>query len=116
MSGVTLVGKLQIKDGGREKFDAVAKKVMAAVANNPGVTRYEWYVNDDGEVMAVENYANDDAVIAHVTGEAGALLPELFQFADVQSIDMYGVLGEKASEVVASFPITHRGTPAFSVG
>lgn len=52
--------------------------------------------------------------MAHLGGDAGALLPEVFQFADLQGIDLYGEPGSTVREAMASSPVTYHGEPAFS--
>ncbi|HVL90881.1 MAG TPA: antibiotic biosynthesis monooxygenase family protein [Actinomycetota bacterium] len=116
MSECLFIGRFQIKDGKQEDFGQVAKRIMAAVAKEPGVKRYDWYEGKDGAVMAVEIYVSGEAVMEHMTGEAGALLPEIFEFADVVGIDLYGEPGATVREAMAAFPITYYPEPTFSPG
>lgn len=115
MGRITLIGHLQIRDGQRASSDGVAKQIMALVkATEPGVLTYDWHVGADGAVDAFEVYEDSDALIAHMTGEAGSRLPEVFEFSALSSIDLYGELSDKAKEVTAAFPIVDHGAPAFS--
>jgi len=115
MDRITLVGHLKIHPGKYEEFAQVAKRIMALVEDEPDVQVYEWYIDkDSGACEAFETYKDSKAVIGHMTGPVGAALPELFQFADIVSIDLYGELTPEARELTAAFPITHRGLPAFS--
>jgi len=64
---LSIVAKIKVKDGQQEQFEAVARKLVAAVnANEPGCKLYTLSKGDDPlTYVFMERYENDDAAKAH---------------------------------------------------
>ena len=63
----SIVATIKVKDGKAADFEAVALKLVAAVAaNEPGCLLYTLSKGDDPlTYVFIERYANEDAVKAH---------------------------------------------------
>jgi len=68
---LSVVAKIKVKDGQQAGFEAVAKKLAAAVnANEPGCLLYTLNKGDEPlTYVFIERYANEDAVKAHRAAE-----------------------------------------------
>jgi quinol monooxygenase YgiN len=64
---LSVVAKIKVKDGQQASFEAVAKKLAAAVnANEPGCLLYTLNKGDDPTTYVfLERYKDEDAVKAH---------------------------------------------------
>ena len=68
---LSIVAKVKVKDGRQTEFEAVARRLVAAVnANEPGCLLYTLNKGDDplGYVM-LERYRDEDAIKAHRASE-----------------------------------------------
>ena len=64
---ISVVAKIPVKEGANAEFEAVAKKLVAAVAENePGCELYELHKTEDPQVyLFVERYVDMDAIENH---------------------------------------------------
>ncbi len=62
-----VIAKIKVKEGQQAEFEAVAKKLVAAVnANEPGCKLYALHKTDDPLLYVfMERYENQEAVDAH---------------------------------------------------
>jgi len=101
---------LKIHEGKSDAFRKIADEMTALTKKEPGALGYEWYLSADGtSCRLVETYADQAAVMAHVTGTAVRdWLPQLLQ---VSSITAFGVYGDPGAEAGAS--LTAAGAEVF---
>lgn len=88
-AGVHWVAQLTIAEGKLDEFKAQAEKTIASVmANEPGALAYEWHISEDGRLCNVDEwYADVEAALAHVRGEAVTLrLPELLGVSEFTAL------------------------------
>ena len=64
---LSIVAKITVKAGSEADFEAVAKKLVAAVnANEAGCEFYQLHKGDDPLVYTfIERYRDEDATVAH---------------------------------------------------
>jgi quinol monooxygenase YgiN len=86
------VAVVKIHDGQLEEFKARAEETIAtAKANEPGQLVYEWHISPDGTTCHVDEwYADTEAALAHVRGEAVTeKLPKLLEVSDFAELWIY---------------------------
>lgn len=96
---------LSIADGKLEAFERIAEAMLAATRSEPGALGYDWYIGSDRcHCRLLEAYANADAVLAHLTGPVvQEFVPRLLAVAALNSFEVYGDPGPKASAMLAGF-------------
>ena len=101
---------IKIHEGKVEAFRKIVDEMTALTKEEPGALGYEWYLSaDDTSCRLVETYADQAAVMAHITGTAVRdVLPQLLQ---VSSITSFGVYGDPGAEAGAS--LTAAGAEVF---
>ena len=64
---ISVVAKIPVKEGANADFEAVAKKLVAAVAENePNCMMYELHKTEDPQIyLFVERYTDWDAIENH---------------------------------------------------
>jgi len=96
---------LSIADGKLEAFEKIAEAMLAATRNEPGALGYDWCLSSDRrQCRLLETYANADAVVAHLTGPVvQEYVPKVLTVAALNSFEVYGDPGTKASAMLAGF-------------
>jgi quinol monooxygenase YgiN len=96
---------LSIADGKLEEFGKIAEAMLAATRREPGALGYDWYLSSDRRhCRLLETYADADAVVAHLTGPVvQESVPKLLAVATLNSFEVYGDPGPKASAMLAGF-------------
>jgi quinol monooxygenase YgiN len=96
---------LSIADGKLEAFEKIAEAMLAATRSEPGALGYDWYLSSDRRYCRLlETYADADAVETHLTGPVvQESVPKLLAVAALNSIEVYGDPGPKASAMLAGF-------------
>jgi quinol monooxygenase YgiN len=96
---------LSIADGKLEVFEKIAEAMLAATRSEPGALGYDWYLSSDRRhCRLLETYADADAVVTHLTGPVvQESVPKLLAVAVLNSFEVYGDPGPKASAMLAGF-------------
>jgi quinol monooxygenase YgiN len=91
MGKLHLVGRATIPDGQAEKCKACHADCAANVkATEPGTSRYESFISEDGkEMVFLETYADSDAVLAHATNPVNSG-NQLLSIAQLTSLELFG--------------------------
>lgn len=78
MKNIQITAKFKIHAGKAEEFKKMAADCITAVKKNePGALQYDWFLSpDESECIVRENYADSNAVLAHM-GNVGELLDKL---------------------------------------
>jgi quinol monooxygenase YgiN len=105
---------LTIQEGKLDAFQAVAQTMIAGTQKEPGAVGYDWCLSSDRKrCRIVETYADQNAVLAHLTSPVvQELVPKLLQTATLNRFEVYGDPGPKAAEILAGvgaeiFPFWH---------
>jgi quinol monooxygenase YgiN len=103
---------LTIQEGKLDAFQAVAQTMIAGTQKEPGAVGYDWCLSSDRKrCRIVETYADQNAVLAHLTSPVvQELVPKLLQTATLNRFEVCGDPGPKATEILAGvgaeiFPI-----------
>ena len=90
MSRLAVRAVFRVHPGHRESFCSLVERIVARVRENePGTTRYDWYVQGDGDSYVVlEEYESSEAVLLHMQN-VGPLLGEIFAAASLE-VEIYG--------------------------
>jgi quinol monooxygenase YgiN len=92
----------EVLPGQADAFKAVAAKVIAAVAEEPGTLMYEWSMRPDGKTWdAVEMYRDSAAVVAHVKDVGSKFGKELGQVQKEVRFYVYGSPDDQAKSTLA---------------
>jgi quinol monooxygenase YgiN len=96
---------LTIADEKLEAFEKLADAMMAETRGNPGALGFDWYLSSDHRhCRLLETYADADAVVAQLNGPvARQLVPKMLAVATLNSFEVYGDPGPKASAMLAGF-------------
>ena len=96
---------LSIADGKLVDFEKIAEAMLAATRNEKGALGYDWYLSSDRRhCRLLETYADADAVVAHLTGPVvQESVPKLLAVSKLNSFEVYGDPGTKASAMLAGF-------------
>ena len=96
---------LSIADGKLEAFEKIAEAMLAATRKEPGALGYDWCLSSDRRTCRLlETYTNAEAVLAHLTGPVvQEYVPKLLAVATLNSFEVYGDPGPKASAMLAGF-------------
>jgi quinol monooxygenase YgiN len=90
---------LKINEGKTDAFRKIVDEMTALTKAESGALGYEWYLSADASrCRLVETYADEAAVMAHITGTAVRdVLPQLLQVSTITSFEVYGDPGAKAA-------------------
>jgi quinol monooxygenase YgiN len=96
---------LSIADGKLEAFEKLAEAMLVATRSNPGALGFDWYLSSDRRhCRLLETYADTDAVVAQLSGPvAQEFVPKVLAVATLNSFEVYGDPGPKASAMLAAF-------------
>ncbi len=101
------VAQLTIAEGKLEEFEARAQETIASVrANEPGALAYEWHISEDGRICNVDEwYADAEAALAHVRGEAVTeKLPRLLEVSTFTALWIYTSIADpRLREALTAF-------------
>ena len=106
---VSWVLELAVKDGQLDAFKALAQEMSEATqADEPGVTHYEWFTDDDGKTVHIyERYVDSAATMIHL-GNFGAKYAERFlACVDPTRMMVYGDPSAEVRGAVAGFGAAH---------
>ena len=107
---ITLVVESTITAGKYDDLVALISEVSShCAATEPGLQRYDWFVNDDRtEVRVVEQYADSDALRFHLRNYA-SYLPAM---AECRTPVRFTLLGEPDEALAAA--MAERGALVFT--
>jgi hypothetical protein len=73
--------------------------------NEPDTINYQFYLNRSETMCLVhETYTNSNSTLAHITGVASkTILPNIFNIAKLNRLDVYGNPSEELQKVLTSF-------------
>jgi len=96
---------LSITEGKLEAFEKLAEAMLAATRRNPGALGFDWYLSSDRRhCRLLETYADADAVITQMNGPVvHEFIPKMLAVATLDSFDVCGDPGPKASAMLAGF-------------
>lgn len=97
--------KMDIHEGKLDEFKELGKEIVKDVQDNdPGCTRYDWYLAADGKSLhLMEAYVNSEAVLAHMTNILGPHRERLFAISTITSIYFYSPVSDALKEAVTDF-------------
>ena len=100
---VRFIVDLTINERQFEAFEAIARTMIAGTQKEPGALGYDWCLSSDRKrCRIVETYADQNAVLAHLTSPVvRELVPKLFQTATLNCFEVYGDPGAKSAEILA---------------
>lgn len=97
-----------------DQFESVAKSMIAGILKEPGARGYDWFLSADRKrCRLVETYADQRAVLTHMTGPVvQELVPKILETASITSFEVYGDPGPEAAKMLAEvgaeiFPLWH---------
>jgi quinol monooxygenase YgiN len=101
-SEVRFTVDLTIKADKLDAFERVAQTMIAGTQKESGALGYDWCLSADRtRCRLVETYADDRAVLAHMTGPvATELVPKLLEVSSLTGFEVYGDPGVKATEIL----------------
>ena len=101
MKNIQLTAKFKIHTGKVDEFKRIAADCVTAVKKNePGALQYDWFFSpDESECIVRENYADSNAVLAHM-GNVGELLGQLLSMADFE-LEIFGNISEELKNAAA---------------
>lgn len=94
-----------IKEERKEEFKGLSEDMSKAVENNePGTTRYQFFLNDDQTQCVVnESYVNLEAALAHLKGVASqTILPKIFDACKVNRFEVYGEINDDLKKALGN--------------
>jgi quinol monooxygenase YgiN len=96
---------LNIMNGRRAAFEAMAREMAAASGQEPGSLAYDFYLSTDGtQCRLLEAYVDDEAAVAHFTGPVvTGLVPKLLESATLEGLELYGDASPQLTEILANF-------------
>jgi quinol monooxygenase YgiN len=100
------VAEFSINEGKLETFKEIAQEIIAAIEQTePNALMYEWHVSEDGTRCYVDEwYADTEAALAHLNGEAPKLLPKILEVSEFTGLRVYStVASEELRGLLASF-------------
>ena len=108
MNGMKLhwIAEFSIYEGKLEAFTTLAQEIIAAVeASEPDTLTYEWHVSEDGKTCTVDEwYADTDAALAHLNGEAPKLLPKILEVSMFTGLRVYSAItNQELEDLLVSF-------------
>lgn len=85
------IAQITIADGQLDIFKERGEEIIAAVkSTEPGALMYEWHISEDGKTCHVDEwYADTEAALAHLKGEAPKRLPHLFEVSQLTGLWVY---------------------------
>jgi hypothetical protein len=88
------------------EFGGRASAIVAA--NEPGTTIYNWWIGEDGTVIAEDGFADEAAFGVHMGNlyESG-LKSEMMSLIDVKSVQVLGEVNAAGREGLASLGAVH---------
>ena len=88
------------------EFGGRASAMVAA--KEPGTTIYNWWIGEDGTVIAEDGFADEAAFGVHMGNlyESG-LKSEMMSLIDVKSVQVLGEVNEAGREGLASLGAVH---------
>ncbi|MEU2431009.1 antibiotic biosynthesis monooxygenase family protein [Streptomyces sp. NPDC007861] len=97
--------RFDIRDSQQQAdFEALALALRDRAAEEPGTLTYRWFsAGDEGSYLVLEEYADDDAAMAH-NERAADLLARVGQCAEMVYAEIYGDVGPRLREWVRSHP------------
>ena len=95
--------ELNVTLGKFDAFEDVARAMTRDTQEEPGTLVYDWYLSrDNHRARLLEEYADGDAVVAHLEGEVVTkLVPKLLQSAQLTRFEVYGDPGRRGTEILA---------------
>jgi quinol monooxygenase YgiN len=96
---------LNIHEGKFDAFQKIGREMTAITKSESGALGYEWYLSGDhSRCRLVETYADEAAVMAHLSGKAvREFVPKLLETAALNGFEVYGDPGKQATEILRKF-------------
>ena len=93
------------KDGSGDAYRDLAGRMTGFVKENePGTTRYDWYLADDGATLNVDHYADSDALGTHLgNAQEQGFLDDFMATIDIEGVHVIGQVDDAAREMLAPF-------------
>jgi quinol monooxygenase YgiN len=100
---VYFVVELVIDEKKSAEFESVSLAMIAGSRKESGCLGYDWFLSGDGKrCRLVENYADTNAVLAHLMGPVvQELVPMLLRSSSISRFEVYGDPGPKAAEILS---------------
>jgi quinol monooxygenase YgiN len=100
MSKLHVVARIKIQEGRHEEFRQISRDSVSMVKEKePGTTRYEWYLQNDGtEGVVIEEFVDSEAVLVHFQN-----MKALMHDVDIpgeMSIELFGDASPELLEAV----------------
>lgn len=105
MSELHVTARMRIHDGQLEAFKAASQACVQLVsANEPGALQYDWFFSaDETECVAIERYADSNAVLAHMAN-VGEQLGALIGMSDF-SVEVCGDPSDELRSASEGMPV-----------
>jgi quinol monooxygenase YgiN len=92
------------------QFKKAAAQALEVARGETTTTRYDWFFNDDETAcVALEEYENSDALLAHV-GSLGPLFATLLDLGGDCRFEVFGDATPAVREATAALDITFFGS------
>lgn len=87
-------GRFDARDGRRAEFEEIARTLAARAVDEPGTLTYRWFTAGEGAYIVLEEYADEDAAMAHNDGVAD-LLARVPDCAELAFAEIHGPAGPR---------------------
>jgi quinol monooxygenase YgiN len=101
MQEITLLVEFAVKDGRLDGYRSASARMRDAVQRaEPGTTRYDWWLSDDGKRgFNIETFADSAALAVHMANTA-PLVADLVAAADVIRVEVLGALTDEGHAAI----------------
>ena len=111
-TAISWVFEAAIKPDGLDDYRALAREIVADnVANEPGQTVLEWFI-DDYDVHIYERYADSAAALTHVQRFVANFVERFLGLCTPTRMSVYGEPSDKLKEAIAGFNPRYLGPVA----
>jgi quinol monooxygenase YgiN len=101
---ISMFATMVVSEENLEEFQAVLSRVVDVVQTEDGTLIYE-YARAGTSVYVYERYDNADAFLRHIEN-IGPLMPELFAFAQVESVVTMTAIPDSLRPILEQFNAT----------
>ncbi|TDQ18881.1 antibiotic biosynthesis monooxygenase [Algoriphagus boseongensis] len=105
MKKIHLTARFHIHPGKEAEFKGLIPTCVAKVkAEEPGVERYQWFLNPEGTICHVlETYSDSEAVLNHMIN-MGELLGRLMGMSTLEG-ELYWDLSDQLKDAASGLPL-----------
>jgi quinol monooxygenase YgiN len=87
----------------RGRFEEVAARMVELSRQEPGLLRYEYYLDATGTKCVVrEEFVDSDAILAHIAN-VSEVVPELVELGGGISAQVFGTMNDETATAMAAF-------------